>query len=952
MAKSNLFKGISAALGLVLPVVAYMSVLAFDREGDVNLALGITAGADPNDGKYKSDFESVEDLRKAETDYSIETMAEGSVLLKNDGNALPLSKKKVTLFGHASVLSNFHGGAGGPSNTGFSLLDALKEEGFEVNQKVYDKTRDNCLDSKVKTPYEADPSIYSSADLDGYKDAAIVVFTRYGGEENDLDLVDPKGVPELTFHDEEKALMEYVKGQGFEKVIVILNTGYAMELGELRDYCDAALWVAFPGSYGMKGVAQLLDGKKNPSGRLVDLYATDIFSSPAMANWGDFKFEDLKRDPFHHEYLVYAENIYNGYKYYETRYADLVRGLHNADVTKGVKASTAAWNYDAEVVYPFGYGLSYASFIDTLGEVTWDRATHKLEAKVTVRNTHPSVSAKHSVPLYASLPYIEGGVEKSAIQLIGFEKTKELAPNEEQTLTITVDDYLFASYDETAVNGADATKKGCYVFDEGDYAFAIGSDSHDALNNVLAKQGVSGLYDHDGNPVSGDASKVKVITLASRDTTSHAKSTVTGEVICNKFQDVNINHFIPGSVTYLTRKDWNTFPDAITGLKADDDSSGTIRKHMTAFSSLYETPEDAPSYRDFKYNQEVKKMFSELGEVPYDSPIWDEFIDQLDISTLTKICGEKMANDAIASVGYPANTSADGPDGLQGGGILHPSETLAAATFNKELLAKRGYFLAEDALYNRLSMVYGGGCNMHRSPYSGRNFEYYSEDAIISYYCGRAQGKAMSDKGLLGAFKHFLGNDQETNRHGVATFMTEQTLRENQARAFEGALTDGAALGNMGSYNRIGVIPTSSSHALMTELLREEWGFKGISITDSSKDASSYIFTADAITAGTTLFNNDGGRAEECRKLLVNNRDGYVWKHVRLQAKNFFYAYSRSNVMNHFSGGSSTIEVKTPWWKSAIIAIDASLGGLLVLSLGGYVAFFLLEKKKAKKEAK
>jgi beta-glucosidase len=288
---------------------------------------------------------------------------------------------------------------------------------------------------------------------------------------------------------------------------------------------------------------------------------------------------------------------------------------------------------------------------------------------------------------------------------------------------------------------------------------------------------------------------------------------------------------------------------------------------------------------------------------------------------------------------------------LQAGGTLFPSETLSAATYSKELLKQRGELLAEDALYIGIGMVYGGGCNLHRSPYSGRNFEYYSEDAIVSYYAGRAQGEAMTRKGLLGAFKHFLANDQETNRHGVATFMTEQALRENTARAFEGALTDGAALANMGSYNRIGVIPTSSSKALMTDVLRNEWGFKGISITDSSKDAASYIFTADAIEAGTTLFNNDGKRADECRDLLIKNRDGYIWGKVREQAKNFFYAYAHSNVMNHFADGQTTVEVKVPWWKPAVISINAVLGGLALLSVAGYAVFMILEKRKGK-EAK
>ena len=404
MGKSNLFKGLAATFAVLVPVAAYMSVLAYDREGDINLFLGITAGAAANEGAYKSAYNSKEDLLKDEELYQIQTIAEGSVLLRNENKALPLSKKNVTLFGNAAVYSNYHGGSGGPNNAGYTLLDSLKDEGFSVNEKVYNKIKENGYKAKNKDIAEVDPAIYEASDCEGYKDAAIVVISRYGGEENDLELVDTYGVPELSFHERERQTLEFVKAQGFEKVIVILNTGYAMETGWLKDYCDAALWVAFPGSYGFKGVAQLISGKQSPSGRLVDIYATNSFSSPAMSNFGDFGFTDLPNNNYHHEYVVYAEGIYAGYRYYETRYADLIEGTHNANSVKGVKASNGNWNYAEGVAYPFGFGLSYASFNTTLDSVTWNTNTHKVEAKVTVKNTDSQVSAKHSVPLYASLP--------------------------------------------------------------------------------------------------------------------------------------------------------------------------------------------------------------------------------------------------------------------------------------------------------------------------------------------------------------------------------------------------------------------------------------------------------------------------------------------------------------------------------------------------------------------
>lgn len=945
MRKASLFKGLSATLGCLLPVVVIMSNLAFSRKGDIDNFLGIK-GESRAQTSFSSPYSTPEELLKAEEDYSIRTLAEGSVLLRNENKALPLSGKKVTLFGNASVNPAYHGGSGGPSNSGVNLYDALKAEGFSINDVVYNKIKSANVTRGNGNIGEVDASIYNSGDIGEYKDAAIVTICRYGGEENDVDVKDSYGVRELALHDQEREMLEFVKAQGFGKVIVLLNSGYAMETGWLRDYCDAALWIAFPGKDGFKGVAKMLTGEINPSGRLVDVWAEHSFSSPAMQNFGDFAFTDLPKDPYHYNYLVYAEGIYVGYKYYETRYHDLIKGIHNASSAKGVYASTGDWNYASEVAYPFGFGLSYASFTEEVQSIEWDRAAHKVSASVKVTNTSSSVKAKRAVELYVSSPYVEGGLEKSAIQLIGFGKTAELEPGASEVVEIEAKDYLFASYDENATNGADSTKKGCYVFDAGDYYFSVGTDAHDALNNVLASSGSTNLYDHDGNPTFGKANNAIKVNLAERDNTSHAKNEVTGHVVSNLFQDIDINHLITNKITYLTRSDWNTFPDRLEGLKADDDPSGLIRKYMTAFESLYVKPDGAPDFKSFLNSQEDTIAFYELASLEFDDPKWETFIDQLTVPELTNIIGEVFGFEAITHVGYPKNSAGDGPDGLQEGGYLHPSETLTCASYNVELAAERGKMLAYDALEVGYSVVYGGGCNLHRTPYGGRNFEYYSEDANLSYYMGRAQAKAMSEGGLIGTFKHFLGNDQETNRHGVATFMSEQALREGDARAFEGALTDGGALGNMGAYNRIGVYATSSHKPLMTSLLRDEWGFKGQSMTDSSKDAKSYIFTADAVDAGTTEFNNDIDRPTEMKNLL-RTRDGHLYKCLRDQAKYFFYSFSRSNAINGL-GQETVVVAETSWWVTTLYVLEYGLIGLTSLAVIGYVAFLFFERKNGK----
>ena len=946
MKKTSVFKGLSATFGSILSICSFMSVLAFQREGDINGFLHITF----NDASSASKYKSVEELDKDEKQHFIRMEEEGSVLLKNSNNALPLqSEKKVTLFGNATVNTIYHGGSGGPSNVGVSLDKALEDVGFEVNKTVLEKTKAVGKKPSNGDIAEVDASIYDAKDFTGYQDAAIVMFSRFGGEQNDMDTVDKYGVRELSFHESEKAIMEKVKAGGFKKIIVLLNTGYAMEVDWLDTYqVDACLWIGFPGEEGMRGVARMLKGESSPSGALVDTYATNSFSSPAMQNFGDFRFSDLENTAYHCEYLIYQEGIYVGYKYYETRYYDQVRNKNNASSSKGAFASSTNWDYKAEISYPFGYGLTYTTFQEELQDLKWDRQNHLINATVRVTNTG-NFKTKDIVQLYVSLPYADGNAEKSAIQLCGFAKSKELEPSQSEDVKISVSDYLFATYDEEAVNGADSNKKGCYVFDKGDYYFAIGNDSHDALNNVMAKQNISGLFDQDGNSVHGNENLVEKVSLSETDNKTYARSPYTEEIVSNQFDQTDINYYEKDRITYLTRKDWNTFPEPVRDLKASDDASGEIKKHMSATTSLYKTPSDAIDYKTLKFNQEKTIDFIDMKNVEFDDPKWDTFISQLSPSELAQPFGDSHGHKAMESINFPAGTQGDGPDGLQSGGALHPCENLAASTYNTDLLKERGFFLSEDALLrSKFVGMFGGGANMHRTPYGGRNFEYYSEDSTIAYLCGQAEANALSEGHLISMFKHFVANDQETNRHGVATFMNEQTLRQNETRSFEGALSNkGGSMGNMSSFNRLGVIPTASYPALMTTLLRKEWGFKGISITDSSKDATSYLFTADSIDAGTNVFDNDPDRANDVKNLLIKNKDGNIWQKAQSSAKYFFYTMSRSNLVYSLSEGEDIKNV-TPWWKTAVISLDISLGVLTLVSLSLFIFFTYYRKKEGK----
>jgi len=959
MKKTYLWRGLCTLLVLVFSLTMFGQSLAFTREGDVNLFLGTLPPAvqvTDDTNYYQSGYTSMEEMRAALKDYIIESQEEGSVLLRNENDALPLAPNaSVTLFGFAAATPVYHGGSGGPPNDGINLYDAMKEEGFQVNEAVYNaivaangtRTKTGLIGEIPASAYAGTESSYAS----GYNDAAIYVMSRFGGEEGDLNhglqgdwQEGPVGVPELSLHQEEIDTLNLIRDSGkFGKIIVVVNSGYAMDLGWLADYgVDACLWIGYPGNYGMTGVARLLGGHADPSGRNAITYAADSLSSAAMQNAGDFTFDNLT-GLYKNKYLVYAEGIYVGYKYYETRYQDQVLGINNAAGPKGVYASKdGAWNYADEMVFPFGAGMSYASFTQELLNVNWDKSTHTVTAQVKVTNNGSAAysgESKDVVQMYVQLPYEAGQAEKSAIQLADFAKTSALASGESETVTLEFSDYIFAVYDSAAQNGAASSKTGCYVFDPGEYYFAIGDNAHDALNNVMAAKGVTGMFDTGGNPVEGDSAKVHKDELAALDNVTYAVSPYTGEVVSNHFEDRDINYFVPGSVTYMTRSDWNTFPDPVSNLTATPE----IQNLMENFQ--YEKPADAPDISAYQYKQDNGISFVEMKDVDFDDPKWESFIDQLTPSELAQITGDKMGMDMIESIALPAYAGGDGPDGHQGG-VLFNAEMVAASTFSREMLEQRGKFFAEESYWIGFRQIYSPGGNIHRTPYSGRNYEYYSEDANMSYICGEIQTKAMAEGGCVGTFKHFCGNDQETNRHGVATFLTEQAYREVPLRGFEGGLQAGHSMATMTAYNRIGCIPASADYATMTTVLREEWGFTGINITDSSKDSASYMGTADCIAAGTCQFNNDPGRVPEASNLLVKEKDGFIWGKLREVAKYYLYTMSRSNLVNGLSI-TETVQNYTPWWKPALTGLNIAIG---VLTAGTAALYVLSEIKSRKGE--
>ena len=690
-------------------------------------------------------------------------------------------------------------------------------------------------------------------------------------------------------------------------------------------------------------MANLLKGDANPSGRLIETYAANSLSSPAMVNFGDISYTNnaeltfADQEQFEGKLVVYAEGIYQGYKYYETRYEDVVLGRYGASDPVG-STDGGAWAYADEVIYPFGYGLSYSTFMETLNGVTYDAESGMYTASVTVTNTS-EVPGKHVVHLYAQTPYGEHErtnlVEKSAIQLAGFAKTGELAGGGSETLEITVDEYLLASYDYKELKG--------YYLSGGDYIFALGDDVHDALNNVLAAKAESGAsVDAEAMTEAGDAAKTRTLAREA-DTERYLDSRTTGTRVTNLFEDADINYWVEDAVTYLTRRDWSgTYPTEATTVAATPE----MVEELDGYT--YEKPEGAPSVSDYTLGEDAGIKFVDMYGVPYeDDEKWDAFLDQLTIDDMVSILDDSFSTRGVVSVAKPEQKNNDGPDGAQQsyiygdkrGATCYPVETVLSSTWNLELAAARGRFLGEDNLYSGATQMWSPASNIHRTPYSGRNYEYYSEDAIVNYYFLGTEVREMQAMGVNVAPKHLASNDQETNRYGVATFMTEQTLREGPLKGFEAAFTVGGALGVMTTYNRIGCTYAGQSSALQEELLTGEWGFKGVIISDAVT-GKIYQHPVEMQAAGNDMYcisvGADYFAGPKIKRAILENDDGYLLGKLRETNKQFYYAFAHSNLVNGLTHESEVVNV-LPWWQGLIIAVivllSVATAGCVVMSV-------------------
>lgn len=826
---------------------------------------------------------------------------------------------------------------------------------------------------------------------------AIVVIGRVSSEGRDY-IPGTKGVTDegalsaLGLTNDERAMVTMAEGKA-DKVIVLINSNSPMEIEELKndEGVDAILWIGTPGVWGMNGVVDVLTGKANPSGHLPDTYAVNASISPAAINTGVFvwknkedisiadgtymgvnysagkgKYDNIRATAFE----VQAENIYVGYKYYETRYADTVLNpASGASGTQGTVSGATKWNYEDEVSYGFGYGSSYTSFEQTLKSLNVDKSKKQVTATIDVKNTG-AMDGKDAVQLYVSLPYkqydIDNKVEKAAIQLLDYEKTPLIKANETKTITITADMKYMASYDEN--------KAETYILGDGDYYFSIGNGAHDALNNTLAKQGKKVA---DGMTYDGNAANSMVWNNRGVDTNTFSTAQ-SGYKIENQLEDSDLNFYKPGSVTYLSRSNWtDTWPKVYNDVTVNEAMIKMLRNRTYEIS----TDDNVTDQFGVDYGTE-KITLGAMRGASFDDERWFLFLNQITREEAVEVI-EKGGNGTptLESIQNPFAIQADGPNGYNSSGRnigshTNPDETesphyvaandknkgysfgtmpnapTVAATFDKTIAKEFGRHIGNQSLWIGGPSIWAGGANLHRTPFGGRTHEYYSEDSVLSALTLTDFTQGGKDLGCILAPKHFAFNDYEYNRYGLAEFMTEQQARENDLRCFQGAFEDTKVLGVMTAFNRIGVTYLNAHTGLMQNILRKEWAFKGLISTDMVNNAY-YFMLAETIMGGVTMMANSN---------TVNTATGGVWeyasaeniaKDAKLNAqlrKNMhyqWYAYANSNLMNGMNETSRIVSHMT-WWRGLLI------GGITAFSVltAGAIALYIITSIKGKDDKK
>ena len=1015
---TGLWRGLTAVFAAFLALVVGAQSIAQANASFINGQLGITnykivetAGGEAKDSTYyKSEFSGLKELVEAKDALAVEIASEGTVLLKNNDKTLPIdvASEKVTLWGLNSVNPTLGGRIGSSvsvaSDAGqlqYDIVSALDARSIQVNDdmlkfyqdaqltKDYGRKGGHSITPSFGKMYE-NPSSYNigEAPAEVYTDdllasadgtVAVVVLSRDSSEAADyspkMENIANKKVTDtydrpLALSTNEKAMIELAKEHS-TKVIVLLNANNPIEIEDLKndDAIGAIVWVGEPGANGFLGVMDVLKGDVNPSGHLSDTYAVSSVSAPSMVNFGVYLYTNnsnsgtganlLTENNKGDWYLVESEGIYSGYKYYETRYEDAVIGQANADSAAG--AIGDSWNWDDEVSYSFGYGLSYTTFEQKLNSVEVNVGGVGT-AKVTVTNTG-DVAGKSVVQLYVQAPYKVGGLEKAAVQLVAFEKTGVLEPGASEEVTVEFDPLYFASYDENAVkeNGT----KGAWVLEDGDYYFAIGNGAHEALNNILANK--TGSTDSLVMTAATEEINADNAIVWALDKTDMETYSVGVE---NQLQDMDINNLIEGTVEYTTRSDWTKGWTPVTTLTPTD--AMMIGLTDSLYTLNENTVEGGVTWgKSGPYKLVDALLFDEkdkpAGVIDFDDPFWDELLDQVTLDEAIQFvskAGDDLENiDSIQLARVYCNDGPLGYTGDQVGGYFvrwstndkdqtyytaesdemgtylmptMPTEPMVAATFNKELVEREGELFGEDGLYAKESSIYAPGLNLHRAVYCARNHEYYSEDPVLSAYMGNAACAGLQSKGTMAEPKHFAFNHQESNRSGLSTFMTEQAARENELRSFQMCMSNNTAQGIMTAFNRAGTAYAGAFRGTLVNIARNEWGYMGWFVTDMINGAD-YMNWRDIVAGGggacltSSAYDTSDIGAMEASKSLIE-KDQNFQQEMKQSLRYYVYNIAQSNAMNGISSTTEIVYVRT-WVDNAILGAEIGFGILTALCL-------------------
>lgn len=908
----------------------------------------IVSAEGENSDYFTSDYETKEERTAHLQEIGTKIEEEGIVLLKDENDALPIATgSKISVFGQDSVDPIYGGGGAGSvdSSKAVNLKTAFTNAGYQLNETLwnfyksgegssYRKATPDVYGEGTFAVNEVPANVYTDAvksSFTEYSDAAVIVIGRSGGESSDLSYEPLEdGYTYLQINDDEKAMIQMVT-ENFDKVVVLLNTQNAIELSFLEEYdIDACLWIGALGETGAYGVASVLTGEVNPSGALVDTYAYDSLSAPSIENFGNYTITNSKVDRGN-TYMVYGEGIYVGYLYYETRYEDVVLG------------NEAKTNYDymTAVQFPFGYGLSYTDF--SWSDYSVKETDDTYEITVTVTNTG-DVAGKDIVQIYMQSPYtdydVENGIEKASAELVGFAKTSDIEAGKSETVTVSVAKEVMKTYD--------AYGTGTYIVDAGDYYFTAGVDAHDAINNILAAKGKTTA---DGMDYDGKSDFTSKVTVNKMDTKTYAVSRATGNEIANQFEKADISYY-DSDYQYLSRSDWTgTWPTTYAdgALTASDEMLADLEISFSEDENA-----EKPVTNTISEEFGALKAATLIG-ADYDNDLWNVLVQQLtveEMDKLVRIGGYATMN--IESIQLPATTDKDGPAGISGtlvggeSGTSYPPAVVLASAWNLELSEEFGRCIGEDSLALDVAVWYAPACNIHRSPYSGRNFEYYSEDGYLSGKMAASTVLGAQAKGAVVTVKHFALNDQECNRVGGAVFANEQSIRELYLEPFEYTVREGNALGMMASMNRIGARWSGGHAGLMTATLRDEWGFDGMVVTDqASFSVFAYEDLREGLEAGTDLWLNTDATLWA---LTDDQMTPTVITNMQRAAKNVIYAITNSNEMNGLSEGSKLIVIM-PLWKKALVTLDVVAGILVVTSLS-IVTIKYVKRRKRETEQK